>query len=137
MPTISEVLDDEGSSTLPLRGADGFGARVSVGTGTNTVLSGALVALVSDYPGFTPLPDPKRGGVPVPARVTEDLVAGFLEAVYLGQPAAVAKAIRTLRRAHPRQARWLERLLLDRPGLQQLSRAVQVELTGEVPAAEE
>jgi hypothetical protein len=136
MPTRGKVLKDEGLSLMNSGGADGPAARPHGRSSPDAVLARPLVAMVWGHPNITPLPNPEQGGAPVWVRVTTDLVANLLESDYSHQPAAVAEAIRILRRVCPRNAGWLERLLLDRPGLQQLSCAVKVELTSEAPTAE-
>ena len=98
-------------------------------TGFDVCASGALVAVVSAHPGLAELPDPE-GGEPTRVRVTDELVRGMLLQVYADSPNQVAEAVMALRRLAPEKAAWLERLMRNAPGLQDLHRAVRRELTG-------
>jgi hypothetical protein len=127
----TKMAADDGPCMMTLAsGGDQF-FEVFGRTGLDVAGAGILVALASDFPGFTDIPDPLNGDRPVRARVTRELVRGFLANVYRDQPHQVAEAVRSLQKGEPAKADWLLRVMRNEPGLLELYRAVRFELAGE------
>jgi hypothetical protein len=129
-PPTKMAADDGPCMTTLASGGDRL-FEVFGRTGLDVAGAGILVALASDFPGFTDIPDPLNGDRPVRARVTRELVRGFLANVYRDQPHQVAEAVRSLQKGEPAKADWLLRVMRNEPGLLELYRAVRFELAGE------
>jgi hypothetical protein len=126
----SNMAEDDGPCMTTPASGDRF-YDVYGRTGLDVAGAGILVALVADFPGYIEIPDPLNEFPPVRARVTRELVRGYLAKVYKDQPHQVAEAVRALKKGEPAKADWLLELLRIEPGLQDLYRAVRFELTGE------
>lgn len=90
----------------------------------------ALVDAVLRRGQVIPLPTSRGGGL-VRTRINDPALSHFLRDIYGNDPGAVAEAVMALRKLDPARAAWLLRILRRRAELQQLARAVQIEMTGE------